>query len=100
MKYCKNIHGVVKVNSNFHFPGFEVGEVSDPDITIEVKKDINFSKGGLSRLDFWFYGKEGENFVYFEDAFFGVKNKVLLKNLNGQTEVLCNKSVLRLDRAR
>ncbi|MCD6477533.1 MAG: hypothetical protein J7K87_00855 [Candidatus Aenigmarchaeota archaeon] len=98
MKYCKNIHDVVKVNSNFPFPGFEVGEVSDPDIIIEVKKDINFSKEGLSRLDFWFYGKEGGDFVYYEDTFFGVKNKVLLKNLNGQTEVLCNKSVLRLDR--
>lgn len=96
--YYKNIHDIIKISSNYTFPGYEVGEVSDPDITIEVKKDINFSKEGLSRLDFWFYGKEGEDFLYFEDNFFGVKNKVLLENLDGQTKVLCNKSVLRLDR--
>ena len=98
MSYCRNIHDAVKVNSNFPFPGFKPGEVSDPDITIEVKKDIDFSRERLSRLDFWFYGKEGGNFVYFEDRIFGVKNKILLKNLNGQTEVFCNKSVLMLDR--
>ncbi|CAD7769554.1 hypothetical protein AIOGIFDO_00636 [Candidatus Methanoperedenaceae archaeon GB37] len=96
--YYNNIHDIVKINSNFLFPGFKPGEVSDPDITIEIKKDIDFSKEGLSRLDFWFYGKEGGNFVHFEDNFFGMKNKVLLKNLEGQTEVFCNKSVLRLDR--
>lgn len=96
--YYLNIHDIVKINSNFPFPDYKVGEVSDPDISIEVKKDINFSKEGLSRLDSWFYGKEGGDFVYFEDNFFGVKNKVLLKNLDGQTEILCNKSVLRLDR--
>lgn len=98
MKYYNNIHDVVKINSNSPFPGFKVGEVSDPDINIEVKKDINFSKEGLNRLDFWFYGKEGGDFVYYEDTFFGVKNKVLLKNIDGKTEVYVTKPTLRLDR--
>lgn len=98
MNYCMNIHDALKINSDFPFSGFEVGEVSDPDITIEVKKDINFSKEGLSRLDFWFYGKEGGKFVYFEDTFFGVKNKVLLKNLDGKAEIHVTKPTLRLDR--
>ncbi|HEC56628.1 MAG TPA: hypothetical protein ENI32_01900 [Candidatus Syntrophoarchaeum butanivorans] len=89
-----NIHDAVKVNSNFPFPGFKPGEVSDPDITIEVKKDIDFSREGLSRLDFWFYGKEGEDFVYFEDNFFGMKNKVLLKNLDGHFQKRNIKCVL------
>lgn len=98
MKYYNNIHDVVKINSNSPFPGFKVGEVSDPDINIEVKKDINFSTEGLSRLDFWFYGKEGEDFVYYEDTFFGVKNKVLLKNIGEKTEIEVTKPTLTLDR--
>lgn len=98
MNYCMNIHDAVKINSNFPFPVFEVGEVSDPDISIEVKKDIDFSKDGLSKLDFWFYGKEGEDFVYYEDTFFGVENKVFLKNLDGKTEIYVTKPTLRLDR--
>lgn len=81
MSYCKNIHDSVKINSNFSFPDFSEGEVSDPDIIVEVKKDFDFSTKGLSRLDFWFYGKDGGNFVYFEDNFLGMTNKVLLKNL-------------------
>ena len=98
MKYHCSIHDIVKISSNFPFPGYEVGEVSDPDIVVEIRKDLNFSKDGLSKLDFWFYGREGEEFVYFEDNLFGVKNKVLLKCLEGKTEIYATKSVLKIDR--
>lgn len=97
MSFYLNVHGIVKINSNYEFPGYELGTVLDPDISIEVKKDFNFSKRGLNRLDYWFYGKEGGNLVYFEDNLFGMKNKVLLKNLEGKTEITATKSVLTLD---
>ena len=97
MSFYLNIHDMVKINSNYKFPGYNHGTVSDPDISIEVKKDFNFSKRGLNRLDYWFYGKEGGNLVYFEDNLFGIRNKVLLENLEGKTEIIVTKSVLMLD---
>ena len=44
MNYCMNIDDAVKINSDFPFSGYEVGEVSDPDITIEVKMILSFPK--------------------------------------------------------
>jgi len=96
--YHLNVHNTMKINSNYPFPGFKVGEVPDPDIIIKVKKDINFSKEGLTRLDFWFYGKEGEDFVYYEDNSLGVNDKVLLKNLKGKTEIYMTKSSVIMDK--
>jgi len=98
MNYYNNIHDTVKINSNFPFPGFKIGKVPDPDIIIEVRKDINFSKEGLSRLDFWLYGKEEEDFVYYEDHSLGMKDKILLKNLDGTTEIYTTKSTLKIDK--
>jgi len=100
MNYSYNIHNIVKIDSNIPVSSdyFRVEWVSDPDLVIRLKKEVNFSKKGLSRLDYWFYGKEGEDIVYYEDIVFGVKNKVLLKNLDEKTEVYVTKPTLRLDR--
>jgi len=67
--------------------------------SIEVVNRIDESiKKDCSRLDFWFYGKENEDFVYFEDYFFGLRNQILLKNLLGDTEIQVSKSCLWLDK--
>lgn len=55
-------------------------------------------KKECSRIDFWFYGKQESNFIYFEDTFFGLRNQVLLKNLLGDVEIQASKSCLWLDK--
>ena len=65
----------------------------------EVVKTIDSDyKRNCSRLDFWFYGRQNEDFIYFEDVFFGLKNQILLKNLVGETELKVTKSCLWLDK--
>ena len=65
----------------------------------EIVKTIDSDyKQNSSRLDFWFYGQQNKNFVYFEDVFFGLKNQILLKNLLGETELKVTKSCLLLDK--
>jgi len=98
MKYHCSIHDIVKISSNFPFPGYEAGEVSDPDIVVEIRKDINFNNSRLSKLDFWFYGKEGEDVVYYEDRIFGIDDKILLRNLKGKTEIHATSGTLKIDR--
>ncbi len=103
MTYAYNIHDILKVESDiallnepFH-RYFLVDEVSEPDISIKMYKDFDFPTNGLSRHDLWFYGKEGEDFVYYNDRIFGMKDKVLVKNLKGKTEIKATKSTLRVN---
>jgi len=105
MTYTYNIHDIVKIesdvmllNSVFH-RYFLSSDVSDPDLIIKIEKDIHVSKQGLSRQDLWFYGKEGEDFIYYEDKLFGMKDKVLVKNIKSKpTEIHATKSVLKINR--
>jgi len=104
MTYTYNIHDVVKIESDimllnraFH-RYFLSSDVSDPDLIIKIRKNVDFSKKGLSRHDLWFYGKEGKDFVYYEDRILGMKDKVLIKNLeNKPTEIHATKSVTRIN---
>ena len=63
-----------------------------------VKTIDNNIKHNCSRLDLWFYGRENENFIYYEDVFFGLKNQILLKNLLDEPEITVSKSCLWLDK--
>ena len=65
----------------------------------EVVKTMDSDyKRNCSRLDFWFYGRHNEDFIYFEDIFLGLKNQIYLKNLLGATELRVTKSCLWLDK--
>ena len=55
-------------------------------------------KHNCSHLDLWFYGRESENFIYYEDNFFGLKNQILLKNLLDEPEITVSKSCLWVDK--
>ena len=64
-------------------------------------KNLNPSiKNGCRRIDFWFYGRENEDFIYYEDTFFGLKNQILLRHLIGkkEAELWFSKSCLWIDR--
>lgn len=67
------------------------------DINIVNSIDTNI-KHDCSRIDLWFYGRENENFIYYEDIFFGMKNQILLKNLLDEPEITVSKSCLWLDK--
>ena len=106
MTYYYNIHDIVKIASNiplsrilnsvFH-RYFLSPDALKPDIIVNIGKKVEISKSGLSRHDLWFYGKEGEDFVYYEDKLFGVKDRILVQNIRGTpTEIQASKSVLRI----
>ena len=68
-------------------------------VDINIVNSINTNiKHNCSRLDLWFYGREDENFIYYEDIFFGMKNQILLKNLLDKPEITVSKSCLWLDK--
>lgn len=104
MKY--NIHNIVSIESNVpalsnyltnHFLSSSTSS-SEPDLIIKIEKDVDFPKNGLDRLDRWFYGKEGEDFIYYDDFILGMRDKVLIKNLDSTpTEIYATKSVLRIN---
>ncbi len=98
-KYCINIHNIVKVVSNYRLNG-SIKLIEDnisPDIIVNVD-NFNFPKNELSKLDYWFYGREGEDFVYYEDRIFGIEDKILLKNIKGKTEIHATEKTLKIDR--
>ena len=66
-RYILNIHNLVKIISNYLFLDFKKvnNDNISPDIIIKVNK-FNYKKD-LSRLDYWYYGKGGEDIVYYED---------------------------------
>ncbi len=69
------------------------------DVRIRVRiEDFDFPKDGLSKLDYWFYGREGGDFVYYEDKLFGKEDKVLLKNLRGEPEIRVAPITPKIDR--
>jgi len=98
-EYVLNIHNIVRVISNYPFAGFKKRKSDDtiPDIVIKVG-DFDYPKDDLSKLDFWYYGKDGMDFVYYEDKIFHMDDKILLKNLNGVTELYISHGSLRMDR--
>lgn len=61
-------------------------------------EEFEFQKDGLSRVDYWFYGKEYEDFVYYEDKLFGKTDKVLLKNLKNKPEIYATPITPKIDR--
>lgn len=67
-------------------------------MNIKMKKDIEFDVSGCSRVDYWFYGRQNEKFLYYEDAFFGLKNKILLRNLGVNPELFVSDGCLTMDR--
>lgn len=74
-------------------------EIKHKKVDYKVVKEIDSSiKKDCSRIDLWFYGKENENFIYFEDTLLGLKNQILLKNLNDKPEIQVSKSCLFLDK--
>ena len=102
--YCYDIHNVVKIKSNIRgvIPALHDYFLSDelnPNLTIRIDKDFNFPKNGLRRYDRWFYGSDN-GVVYYEDnLFYILKDKVLLTNLDGLTEIRATYTALRLNRA-
>jgi Holliday junction resolvase len=64
------------------------------------EKDIGkeIVKKECGRVDFWFYGKHNEKFLYYEDTFFGLKNKILLKNLESEPELSVSDGCLTMDK--
>jgi len=102
--YYYNIHEVVKIKSNIRgvLPALHDYFLSDelnPELSIRIDKDFNFPKNGLERHDRWFYGSD-EGVVYYEDNLFHVlKDKVLLRNLDGVTEIQATFTSLKLNRA-
>ena len=90
---------IIKINSNYRFPGYVIGKFENPDIEIYVG-DFHAPKNHLSIIDLWYYGDDDSKYIYFEDVFFGLKNKVFLHNLEKDitTRIGCNKNVLRLDK--
>lgn len=68
-------------------------------VSIKVVKSIDSNiKHNCSRIDFWFYGRQNENFIYYEDTFLGLKNQILLKNITTNPEITVTKSCLWLDK--
>ena len=61
-------------------------------------KDIEMDISNCSRVDYWFYSEHNKRFLYYEDTFFGLKNKILLKNLESKPELLVSNSCLTLDK--
>jgi len=101
MTYLYNIHNVLTVKSdvklmNYAFHKYFLSnDDRDPDIVVRVLRDIEKPKG-LNRHDRWFYGREGEDLVYYEDKTLGFNDKVLVENLRGNpTEIKVTKSVLK-----
>lgn len=80
-----DIHGMIKINSNVDLglPYFEV-EMVDPNLKIMVD-DFEFEKRECSKADLWFYGREDEDFIYYERYIFNVKDKLLLEGLRKET---------------
>jgi len=80
-----DIHGMMKINSNVDLglPYFEVERV-DPNLKIMVD-DFEFDKRECSKADLWFYGREDEDFIYYERYIFNVKDKLLLEGLRNET---------------
>lgn len=60
--------------------------------------DTKIEKNSCSRVDYWFYGRQNEKFLYYEDTFFGLKNKILLKNLENDPELTVSDSCLLMDK--
>lgn len=102
MKYYKTIHDIVKIESNVKLPKFKEGKIENADITLNLVDNINIPKKNMSRLDYWFYGKEAEECVLFEDTFLGLKNQMLIQNIEQNTEkttkITFNKEVIKLDK--
>ena len=99
--YIYNIHGVLEIHSdiklmNYAFHKYFISEnCSDPDIVIKVVRDIK-KPSGLRRHDRWFYGKDGEDLIYYEDKLLWVNDKVLVRGIkNKPTEIIVTKSVLK-----
>ena len=92
----------IKVNSNYKFPGFEPGRYSNASIQLLLENDKTITSQiptNLITVDNWFHAKHNEDFVFFNDTFLGLKNLILLKNLNSPTTTITfNKNVLRLDK--
>ena len=68
-------------------------------VDINVVNSIDSKiKHNCSRIDLWFYGRQNEDFIYFEDTIFGLKNQILLKNLLDEPEITISKSCLWVDK--
>ncbi len=103
MNYYYNIHGIVKIDSNIPL-GIEPisplqecgkGDVGEPNLVIRVEKDVSMPTGGLSNVD-RFYSKRGGNFLYFKDIYYKRKYNILLKNIDGKTEIHATKPTTRM----
>ena len=95
-----SIHDIVRVVSNYPFIGFRGDDDANnvtSDIVINVG-DFDFQKNNLSKLDFWYYGKDGGDFVYYEDKILFMSDRILLKNLSGKTELYVSHGSLKMDR--
>jgi len=90
----------VSIASNVKFDGFfEQPRLLNPDIVILEKSKIRLRKDKLKRIDWWFFGKNNENFVFFDDTFLGLRNIIILSNLYEKTtEIVFNKNVRLLDK--
>ncbi len=80
-----DIHGMIKIDSNvdLELPYFEVEKI-EPNLKITVG-DFEFEKRECSKADLWFYGREDEDFIYYERFIFNVKDKLLLESLRNET---------------
>lgn len=104
MRY--SIHNIVNIESNVQALSNYLSDYflsssstsSEPDLIIRIERDVDSTKEGLDRIDRWFYGKEGEDFIFYDDFILGMKDKVLIKNIDSTpTEIYATKSVLRID---
>ncbi|RLE40249.1 hypothetical protein DRJ16_07325 [Candidatus Woesearchaeota archaeon] len=92
-----NAHNI-EIVSNYPFSGFgELTEDLSPDIIVNIG-NFSFLKDDLSKVDYWFFGKEGEDIVYYEDRIFGMDDKILLRNLKEKTEIHATNGTLKIDR--
>jgi hypothetical protein len=75
---------------NFRFNYFRVKE-TNPDLSIQIVNDIPVDFTNAKKLSMSYFGAENENWIYFERPYFGLKLKILIKNLQGKTEVWMTK---------
>ncbi len=59
--------------------------INSPKISIKIVKDISFNTSGCVKADLWYYGRFGEDFVYYERKIFFMNDKLLIKDLRSDS---------------
>jgi len=103
MNYYYSIHEVVRIDSNIPLSVDPIPplqecrkcDVIEPNLVVRVEKDVSIPVVGLSKID-RFYGKRGSNFLYFRDIYYKRKYNILLKNVEGKTEIYATKPTTKM----